>query len=74
MAEITLDALAVLIQRGIDGQTMLRTDVRQMRRKLDRIERAIHELQRADIDSDEAETDVEAQIDALTRRVERLGG
>jgi hypothetical protein len=72
MAEVTLELLGQMMQRQLDALGMVRADVRQLRRKLDRIERSILALQRSDIDRTETEADTQEQIDALGRRVERL--
>lgn len=71
---VSLEWLGQMMQRQLDAQAMLRADVRQVRRKLDRIERSIHALQRADIDRVEADADTQEQLDAIGRRVERLEG
>lgn len=75
MAEaVTLEGLGKLMLRQLDATAMLRADVRQLRRKIDRMTRDIGALQRNDIDRDEAEVDIDAKLDALTRRVEHLEG
>ncbi len=73
MAEpVSLELLGQMMQRQLDAQGLLRADVRQMRRKLDRIERSILALQRSDIDRAETDADTQEQIDQLNRRIERL--
>lgn len=43
---ISLELLGQMIQRLIDGQAMLRADVRQLRRKADRIEALLADIAR----------------------------
>jgi TolA-binding protein len=69
---VSLELLGQMMQRQLDAQGLLRSDVRQMRRKLDRIERAILALQRSDIDRAEADADTQEQIYQMNRRIERL--
>ena len=44
---ISLELLQTMVQRELNGQAMLREDVRSVRRRLSRIEHAIASLQRA---------------------------
>lgn len=44
----SLELLQAMVQRVLDGQAMLREDVRNVRRQLFRIEHAITSLQRAE--------------------------
>jgi len=69
---VSLELLGQMMQRQLDAQGLLRADVRQVRRKLDRVERAILALQRSDIDRAETDADTQEQIDQITRRIERL--
>jgi transcriptional regulator with XRE-family HTH domain len=72
MAEASLGLLQHMVQQVLDGQTMLRKDNQNIRRRLARIERTLLSLQRADSDRTEAEGDLQEQIDALTERLDHL--
>ena len=47
---VGLELLQSMVQRVLDGQTTLREDNRNMRRRLSRIEHALLALQRSDVD------------------------
>jgi hypothetical protein len=72
MAEASLELLQRMVQQVLDGQNMLRKDNQNMRRRLARIERGVLNLQRADSDRTEAETDLQEQIDAIAERLDHL--
>jgi hypothetical protein len=71
---VSLELLQNMVQRVLDGQTMLREDNRNLRRRLSRIEHALLGLQRAEVDRSEGESGTQAQIDSLVERLERLEG
>ena len=52
---VSLELLQTTVQRVLDSQTVLREGVRNVRRRLSRIEHAIASLQRADVDRREDE-------------------
>jgi ubiquinone biosynthesis protein UbiJ len=70
--EPSIIILQRMVQKVLDGQTMLRKDNQNMRRRLGRIERTLLNLSRADTDRTEAEGDLQEQIDSLTERLESL--
>jgi hypothetical protein len=72
LAEASLGLLQRMVQQVLDGQTMLRKDNQNMRRRLARIERGLLNLQRADSDRTEAEADLQEQIDAIAERLDHL--
>jgi hypothetical protein len=67
---VRLELLQSMVQRVLDGQTMLREDDRNLRRRLSRIEHALLGLQRAEVDRSEGESGTQAQIDSLVERLE----
>ncbi len=71
---VSLDLLQAMVQRVLDGQTMLREDVRNVRRRLSRIEHAIASVQRAEVDRHDDEIATQDQLDALAARLDRLEG
>ena len=71
---VSLELLQTMVQRVLDGQTMLREDVRNVRRRLSRIEHAIASLQRAEVDRREDDIAAQDQLDALAARMDRLEG
>jgi hypothetical protein len=70
--EPSIVILQRMVQKVLDGQTMLHKDNQNMRRRLARIERGLLNLQRADSDRTEAETDLQEQIDAIAERLDHL--
>ena len=65
MPEPSLALLQTLMERLIDGQ-------RQVMNRLERVERALLVVQRLLLDRTEADTDIQHQIDEITKRVEAL--
>ena len=65
MPEPSLELLQTLMERMLDQQ-------RQVMHRLERVERALLAGQRMLLDRTEAETDIQDQLDAITRRVEAL--
>ena len=77
--QVSLDLLQTMVERVLDGQTMLREDNRNLRRRFSRmehrmsaIEHALLALQSAAADRTEGETSMQDQIDALAAGLERL--
>lgn len=76
---VSLELLQKMVQRVLDGQTMLREDNRNLRRRFSRVEHrlsaiahALLALQSEAADRTEGETSTQDQIEALTARLERL--
>jgi hypothetical protein len=65
MPEPSLELLQTLMERMLDQQ-------RQVMNRLERVERALLAGQRLLLDRTEADTDIQHQLDAITRRVEAL--
>jgi hypothetical protein len=65
MPEPSLELLQTLMERMLDQQ-------RQVMNRLERVERALLAGQRLLLDRTEADTDIQHQLDAITRRVESL--
>jgi hypothetical protein len=72
MSGVSLEMLQSLVQQVLDGQKLLRDDVRNVRLRLGRIEHGIATVQSALVDRLEGETGMQEQIDGLAARVERL--
>ena len=65
MPEPSLQLLQTLMERMLEQQ-------RQVMNRLERVERALLAGQRLLLDRTEADTDIQHQLDAITRRVEAL--
>jgi len=65
MPEPSLQLLQTLMERMLEQQ-------RQVMNRLERVERALLAGQRLLLDRTEADTDIQHQLDAITRRVESL--
>lgn len=65
MPDPSLELLQTLMERMLDQQ-------RQVMNRLERVERALLAGQRLLLDRTEADTDIQHQLDAITRRVESL--
>jgi len=65
MPEPSLALLQTLMERMLEQQ-------RQVMSRLERVERALLAGQRLLLDRTEADTDIQHQLDAITRRVEAL--
>ena len=65
MPEPSLELLQTLMERMLEQQ-------RQVMNRLERVERALLAGQRLLLDRTEADTDIQHQLDAITRRVESL--
>jgi hypothetical protein len=65
MPEPSLELLQTLMERMLEQQ-------RQVMNRLERVERALLAGQRLLLDRTEADTDIQHQLDAITRRVEAL--
>jgi len=65
MPEPSLELLQTLMERMLDQQ-------RQVMSRLERVERALLAGQRLLLDRTETDTDIQHQLDAITRRVEAL--
>jgi hypothetical protein len=61
-----------MAQQALDGIGMLREDIADMDRCVGRLERGVLALQRAHVDRLEGDMRMQAQIDALIRRMERV--
>ena len=72
MADVSLELLQTMVQRLLDGQAMIRDDLANLRRRMGRVENGLLALQRAHVDRLEGEVGTQDQIDALTRRLERV--
>jgi len=72
MPEPSLAMLQTLMERMIEGQRHLATRVGQMDGRLSRVERAVLAGQRLLLDRTQADTDIQHQLDELTRRIEAL--
>ena len=72
MPEPSLELIQSMLQRLLDGQNMLRDDVRNVRRRMSRFEASMVALQRFDLDAQESEGSIQEQVDGLAARVERL--
>ena len=72
MPEPSLELIQSMLQRLLDGQNMLREDVRNVRRRMSRLEASMVALQRSSLDAQEGEASVQEQVDGLATRIERL--
>ena len=72
MPEPSLELLQTLVERLLDGQRDMTIRLVGIERRLERVERALLAGQRLLLDRTEADTDIQHQLDAITRRVEAL--
>jgi hypothetical protein len=72
MPEPSLELLQTLMERMLDQQREVTDRLVGVERRLERVERALLAGQRLLLDRTEADTDIQHQLDAITRRVEAL--
>lgn len=72
MPEPSLELIQSMLQRLLDGQNTLREDVRNVRRRMSRLEASMVALQRSNLDAQESEANIQEQVDGLAVRIERL--
>jgi hypothetical protein len=72
MPEPSLELLQTLMERMLDQQRDVTDRLVGVERRLERVERALLAGQRLLLDRTEADTDIQHQLDAITRRVEAL--
>ena len=72
MPEPSLELLQTLMERMLEQQRDVTGRLVGIERRLERVERALLAGQRLLLDRTEADTDIQHQLDAITRRVEAL--
>jgi hypothetical protein len=72
MPEPSLELLQSLMERMLEQQRDVTGRLVGIERRLERVERALLAGQRLLLDRTEADTDIQHQLDAITRRVEAL--
>ena len=72
MPDPSLELLQTLMERMLDQQRDVTDRLVGVERRLERVERALLAGQRLLLDRTEADTDIQHQLDAITRRVESL--
>jgi hypothetical protein len=72
MPEPSLELLQTLMERMLEQQRDVTGRLVGIERRLERVERALLAGQRLLLDRTETDTDIQHQLDAITRRVEAL--
>ena len=72
MPEPSLELLQSLMERMLEQQRDVTGRLVGIERRLERVERALLAGQRLLLDRTETDTDIQHQLDAITRRVEAL--
>ena len=72
MAEPSLELLQTLMERMIETQRQTNGRLQLVEARLGRVERALLAGQRLLLDRTQADTEIQHQLDALTRRVEAI--
>jgi len=74
MAEPSLELLQTLMERMIETQRQTNGRLQLVEARLGRVERALLAGQRLLLDRSQADTEIQHQLDDLTRRVEAIEG
>lgn len=69
---VSLELLQALMQRMLESQREVLNSLELMRNRLERVERALLAGQRLLLDRTEADTEIQHQLDDVTRRLEAL--